>query len=55
MEYYDEQAKALLKRMLDLLTPIMIVVLGSIVGPIVLGVYKTITLMNDAMVGGFGG
>lgn len=55
MEYYNEQARALLKRMLDLLTPIMIVVLGSIVGPIVLGVYKTITLMNDAMVGGFGG
>ena len=55
MDYYDEQARALLKRMLDLLTPIMIVVLGSIVGPIVLGVYKTITLMNDAMVGGFGG
>ena len=55
MEYYNEQARALLKRMLDLLTPIMIVVLGSIVGPIVMGVYKTITLMNDAMVGGFGG
>ena len=55
MEYYNEQARALLKRMLDLLTPLMIVVLGSIVGPIILGVYKTITLMNDAMVGGFGG
>lgn len=54
IDYYDEQARAILKRMLDLLTPTMIVVLGSIVLPIALGVYQTITIMNDAMVSGFG-
>lgn len=52
--YYDEQARAVLKRMLDLLTPSMIIILGAIILPIVLGVYQTITIMNDALVSGYG-
>ncbi len=46
-EYYGGQAKASLKRMLDLLTPIMIVLLGAVIGPVLLGVYKTMYLLQE--------
>lgn len=52
--FYDNQASATLKRLLDMLTPTMIVLLGSVVGPVVMGVYKTLAVMQDAMVGGLG-
>lgn len=55
MVFYDNQARALLKRILDLITPLMIVVLGSVVGPVILGVYQTIQVLNDAMINGLGG
>jgi type IV pilus assembly protein PilC len=47
VDYYGQQAKATLKRMLDLLTPVMIVLLGAIIGPVLIGLYKTLILLQD--------
>ena len=51
ISFYEEQSKAQLKRMLDMITPTMIIVLGAVVGPVVLGVYQTIVMMTDAAYG----
>ncbi len=45
--FYGDQAKATLKRTLDMLTPLMIVMLGSVIGPVMIGVYKTLILLQD--------
>ena len=45
--FYDEQAKALLKRSMDMMTPVMIILLGGMVGPIVIGAYKTLIILQD--------
>ena len=37
-----------LKRMIDAMTPIMIILLGSVIGPVVAGIYKTLMLMTAA-------
>lgn len=55
IEFYNNQVNATIKRALDLVTPIMIVLLGSVIGPIVLGVYKTIIILQEGYVGGLGG
>lgn len=49
--YYRENGKALLKRALELLTPLMIILLGLIIGPVIAGVYKTLQIMAKAMGG----
>ncbi len=49
--FYRAQLHSALKRSLDLITPIMLVALGAIVGPIIMGVFKTISILNDAMTG----
>jgi type II secretory pathway component PulF len=51
VEFYSAQLHASLKKALDMITPAMIVALGSVVGPIIMGVFKTISMMNDAMAG----
>lgn len=53
-EYYDLKARASLKRMIDFMTPGMIILLGSVIGPVVMGVYKTLLLMQKLMAGGAG-
>jgi len=47
LAYYGDQARAVLKRALDMLTPVMIVMLGAVIGPVVLGVYQTLILLQD--------
>jgi len=47
ISFYSEQAKATLKRTLDMLTPGMIILLGSVIGPVLIGVYKTLILLQD--------
>ena len=54
MDFYNDQASAQLKRLMDSITPAMLVLLGSVIGPIVVGIYKTIGLMNDAVGSGAG-
>jgi len=49
--YYRESAKAMLKRALDMITPGMIILLGSVIGPVVIGVYKTIFILQMAAAG----
>ncbi len=49
--FYDLTAKASLKRMIDAMTPLMIILLGSVIGPVVGGIYKTLTIMTQ-MAGG---
>ncbi len=41
VDFYNGQAKATLQRLLDSLTPLMIILLGSVIGPIIAGVYQT--------------
>lgn len=45
--FYMGQAKATLKRTLDMMTPVMIVLLGCVVGPVVIGVYRTLILLTE--------
>jgi type II secretory pathway component PulF len=45
--FYGDQAKATLKRTLDMMTPIMIILLGSVIGPVVVGVYRTLILLTE--------
>lgn len=47
--YYGSQARATLKRTLDMLTPVMIVLLGSVIGPVVVGLYATLVEMQRAV------
>lgn len=46
--FYGDQARATLKRTLDMLTPTMIVLLGSVIGPVILGLYKALIILQDA-------
>jgi type IV pilus assembly protein PilC len=50
--FYGDQARATLKRTLDMMPPAMIVLLGSVIGPVVIGLYKTLVIMQDAVAGG---
>ena len=52
--FYRAQLHAAIRKALDLITPTMIVALGAVVGPIIMGVYRTISMIIDAMVGGAG-
>lgn len=54
-DYYRGQAKAMLKRALDLMTPAMVILLGSVIGPVVLGTYVTLTKLQELQITGFGG
>ncbi len=53
-EYYGLRARASLKRMIDSMTPAMIILLGSVIGPLVIGVYKTLIIMQKEVGGGGG-
>lgn len=53
-DYYDLLARATLRRMIDMMTPGIIILLGSVIGPVIMGVYKTLLLMQK-LVGGGGG
>ncbi len=50
--FISSQAEATLARCLDMLTPLMIIVLGSVIGPILVGVYKTLILLQEVAAGG---
>ena len=52
--YYSGQARATLKRMLDLLTPVMVILLGGVIGPVLVGLYKTLVLLQDVSAFGAG-
>ena len=53
-EYYGLRARAALKRMIDFMTPGMIILLGSVIGPVIMGVYKTLLVMQKLVAGGNG-
>ena len=46
--FYESQAKALLKRTMDMMTPAMIILLGAMIGPVIIGVYKTLIILSKA-------
>ena len=48
VDFYENQAKALLRRTMDMMTPAMIVLLGAMIGPVIIGVYKTLVILSDA-------
>ena len=48
VDFYENQAKALLKRTMDMMTPVMIILLGAMIGPVVIGVYKTLIILSKA-------
>ena len=48
VDFYESQAKALLKRTMDMMTPAMIIMLGAMIGPVVIGVYKTLIILSKA-------
>ena len=54
-QFYGGQAKAALKRALDLTTPVMIILLGSVIGPVVAGTYVTLMKLQELQITGFGG
>ena len=45
LDFYENQAKALLKRTMDMMTPTIIVLLGALIGPIVVGLYHTLIIL----------
>jgi type II secretory pathway component PulF len=47
VDFYENQAKALLRRTMDMLTPAMIILLGAMVGPVIIGVYKTLIILSE--------
>lgn len=49
--YYEERSKALLQGIETAMTPVMIILLGLVVGPIVIGVYKVIAMAQMRMLG----
>ena len=51
VDFYENQAKALLKRTMDMMTPAMIILLGAMIGPVVVGLYKTLILLQEAAAG----
>jgi len=48
VDFYEEQAKALLRRTMDMLTPVMIILLGAMIGPVIIGVYKTLIILSKS-------
>ncbi|MGN0851752.1 MAG: type II secretion system F family protein [Kiritimatiellia bacterium] len=48
VDFYENQAKALLRRTMDMMTPAMIILLGAMIGPVIIGVYKTLILLSKA-------
>ena len=48
VDYYEGQAKALLKRTMDMMTPVMIILLGAMIGPVIIGVYKTLIILSES-------
>ena len=48
VDFYEGQAKALLKRTMDMMTPAMIILLGAMIGPVIIGVYKTLIILSKA-------
>lgn len=48
VDFYENQAKALLRRTMDMMTPVMIILLGTMIGPVIIGVYKTLILLSKA-------
>ena len=48
VDFYENQAKALLKRTMDMMTPVMIILLGAMIGPVIVGVYKTLIILSKA-------
>ncbi len=48
VDFYENQAKALLKRTMDMMTPAMIILLGAMIGPVIIGVYKTLIKLSEA-------
>lgn len=48
VDFYENQAKALLRRTMDMLTPAMIILLGAMIGPVIIGVYKTLIILSKA-------
>jgi len=47
VDFYEGQAKALLKRAVDMMTPAMILLLGGMIGPVVIGVYRTMLILAE--------
>ena len=48
-DYYGLQSRASLKRMVDFMTPGMILLLGVAIGPVISGVYKTLWMIPKLM------
>lgn len=48
VDFYENQAKALLRRTMDMMTPAMIILLGAMIGPVIIGVYKTLIILSKA-------
>lgn len=49
VDFYEGQAKALLKRMIDMMTPATIILLGAMLIPVLVGFYKMMSLMQNAV------
>lgn len=48
VDFYEDQAKALLRRTMDMMTPVMIILLGAMIGPVIIGVYKTLIILSKS-------
>ena len=48
VDFYEDQAKALLRRTMDMMTPAMIILLGAMIGPVIIGVYKTLIILSKS-------
>lgn len=48
VDFYENQAKALLRRTMDMMTPVMLILLGAMIGPVIVGVYKTLIILSEA-------
>ena len=48
VDFYEDQAKALLRRTMDMMTPAMIILLGCMIGPVIIGVYKTLIILSKS-------
>ena len=48
VDFYENQAKALLRRTMDMMTPAMIILLGAMIGPVIIGVYKTLIILSKS-------
>lgn len=48
IDFYENQAKALLRRTMDMMTPAMIILLAMMMGPIIIGMYKTLNILASA-------